>query len=103
MSSVREVVESPLEQGVDEEIQYSVTTTNFGTSPSSPAVVVKNNKTGDDVTSTVMPTGSPSASGDVITLPVMKSLTAGVFYRVEVKFEANGQLFEPYFFVRGAV
>lgn len=96
----REVKESPLVQGEDEEIQYQVTTTPWASSPSSVSVVVKD-EDGNDVTSTVMPSGSASPSGDVITLPVLKLLTDGVYYRVEVKFTAGGSVWETYFKVLG--
>ena len=51
-----------------------------------------------DVTSTVT-SGSSSVSGDVITLPIIKSLTDGHKYRVEVKFTAGGNIWECYFYI----
>lgn len=91
-------------QGVDEQIAYSITTTPWGTSPTSLAVVVKDvTAGGTDVTTTVMPTGSASAVGDVITLPILKLLTAGSLYRVEVKFTCGGNVFECYFEVHAEV
>ena len=78
MAVNREIKESPMVQGVDEIIAYTLTTTPWGSDPSSTAVVVwdvtENART--DVTSTVMPTNSPSESGDVITLSALKLLTA---------------------------
>ena len=82
-------------QGVDEQIAYSVTTTAWGSTPTSVGVVVKNSA-GTDVTSTVA-SGSASVTGDIITLPVIKSLTAGEVYRVEVKFTVSGNILECYF------
>ena len=85
MSETRVVQESPLEQGIDEQITYNLTTTPWGSSPT--AVTVKAYDITDgayaDVTSTVL-SGEASVSGDVITLPSLESLTAGKRYRVEI-------------------
>lgn len=85
-------------QGIDEEIAYQLTTTNWGSSPSSVSVKVYDIAGGGytDVTSTVMPTNSPSVNGDVITLSALKLLTYGKTYRVEVKFTCSGNVFEAY-------
>lgn len=53
-----------------------------------------------DVTATVL-TGAASASGDVITTPLVGNLTAGHRYRIEVRFTAEGNTFEPWFEVQG--
>lgn len=96
----RIVKEGTQAQGVDEEIVYSITTTPWGGTPTSPAVAVKD-EDGSDVTSTVMPSGSPTVNGDVITLPAMKSLSAGMLYRVEVKFTSGGNVLEAIIPVKG--
>ena len=98
MTSIREVVQGSQSQGVDEQIVYTIDTANWGGTPTSPAVVVKD-RDGTDVTSTVMPTNSPSVSDDVITLSTLKLLTDGVVYRVEVKFTSGGNIMECYFYV----
>jgi hypothetical protein len=86
-------------QGVDEEIVYSITTTAWGTGPSSVSFKVYDDSADfADVTSTVCP-GSASVVGDVITLPKLKALTPNHIYRVEVKFTAGGNVWEPYFTV----
>jgi hypothetical protein len=94
---IREVRESPLEQGIDEEIAYTLTTTSFGTAPSSAEVkaydITENAYT--DVTTTVLH-GSVLIAGDVITLPTLKAITEGKTYRIEIKFTAGGQVHEPY-------
>lgn len=95
----REVSEGKRYQGVDEQIVYTLTTTQWGSSPTSPSVAaydVTNNEA--TVTSTVL-SGSASVSGDVITLPTLKSLTLGHVYRVEVQFTSGGSVFEAYFYV----
>lgn len=94
----REVVQGRQIQGEDEKIAYKITTTPWASSPASPTVVVKDVRADyADVTSTVMPSGSPAVAGDVITLPLLQLLTAGRVYRVEVKFTSGGNTFEPYF------
>ncbi len=96
--TIREIAEGPQPQGVDEIIVYTLTTTPWGSSPSASAVVVFDVTDGarSDVTSTVMPTGSPSEAGDIITLPALKLLTAGKQYRVEILFTAGGNVFEAF-------
>jgi hypothetical protein len=97
--NVREATESPLYQGVDEIIVYTLDVSAVGSSPTSPAVVVKD--AGADVTVTVMPVNSPSVAGNVITLSPLKLLTAGRTYRVEVKYTLAGNTLENYFIVKG--
>ena len=96
--SVREVIESPLEQGVDEEIYYQVTTTPWGSSPTSVSTVAKDLTTGQPVTDTVL-SGFEVVSSDVITLPKLSALTADHVYRIEVKFTVGGNVQELYFIV----
>lgn len=84
-------------QGVDEECIYSVNVANWGSSPSSPTVVVKD-EDGADVTGDVT-SGSASAAGNVITLPTIKSLTLATMYRVEVQFTLGSQVLEAFFFI----
>ena len=87
-------------QGVDEEIIYTVDVSNVGSSPTSVSVEVflASNLTAS-VKATVMPTGSPSVVGNVITLPTLKLLTANNTYRVEVKYTVGGSVVENYFYV----
>ena len=93
----RKVKESPLEQGVDEQISYTLTTTPWGSAPVAVAVKAYDTTTSfADVSATVL-SGAASVGGDVITLPLLKSLTLGHTYRVEVKFTVNGNIMEAYF------
>ena len=94
----REVSQGAQNQGADEKITYTITTTNWASSPASESMVVKD-ANGTDVTSTVT-SGSTSVSGDVITLKPIDSLAAGERYKVEVKFTAgSGAPFECYFYI----
>ena len=99
---IREVKEGTQYQGADEELAYQITTTNWGSSPSSTAVkAYDENNADDDVTSTVFPTNSPSESGDVITLSPLKSMTIGHSYRIEVKFtDGDSNIWELFFIVK---
>jgi hypothetical protein len=94
MSDNREIKESPLFIGEDETIIFTLTTTPWGSSPTSPSLVVKNVK-GENITSDVT-TGSASVSNDIITLPSIHSLIKGNKYRMEVKFTISGNIFEAW-------
>ena len=106
--STLEIIESPIEQGSEEQIVRSLTTTPWGSSPSSSSAKVFSLKPDGsdeaidaDVTSTVMPDGSASESGDVVTLPLLKLLTKDTRYRMEVKFTCSGNVFEAYAIIEG--
>ena len=90
----REVRESPITQGKDEQVAYTLTTTPWGSTPTSIAVTIANSA-GTDTSSTNL-SGSASAVGDVITTPKVISLTSGEVYRMEIKFTCSGNIFEPY-------
>jgi len=98
MTAPRECKESPLPQGVDERLAYTITTTPWAASPTSPTVVVKDTSTSPwaDVTTSVT-TGSASAAGDVITTPYIFGLTKNHDYRVEVKWSVGSAIYECYF------
>jgi len=98
MAVNREIAESPMKQGVDEEIAYTLTTTPWGSSPTNPIVTAWDITDGGrtDVMSTIFPSGSPSVSNDVITLPTCKDMVANKTYRIEIKFTCSGNVFEAY-------
>lgn len=77
--------------GTLESVAYSFTLKQTGP-PSSPDVknVYRN---GTDVESTVMPSGSSSVSGNVITLPALTALTAGSDYVIVVTATVNSQTY----------
>jgi len=103
----RAIRESPVTQGEDEIISYTLTTTPWGSSPSSVSVVVydvtgaTSTAAWTNVTATVMPVNSPSVVGDVITLSPLKLLTDGHIYRLEIRFTCGGNVFETYGLVIG--
>jgi len=95
----REVKESPLNQGEDERIPYRLTTTPWGSNPTSPGITVKDISRGfQDVTAQVtQPAGGPpTVSGDVITMPIIYGLTQGHSYRAEFSFFIGTTKYEPF-------
>lgn len=96
----REVSEGQQIQGVDEEIIYTITTTNWTSNPASPSMVVKDVTLDNGLVTGDVTSGSMSVSADIITLKTIKSLVEAHRYRVEVKFSAGGNVFEPYFYIR---
>src|SRR3972149_7874982 len=99
---IREIAEGLQLQGANEVIAYRLTTTRWGSSPTVPAVKVYTivGTAYTDVTTTVMPTGTPSVTGDMITWPALKLLTIGVDYFVLMEFTISGNVFSPWAIVR---
>lgn len=98
----REVTQGTQRQGVDESIYYGITTTPWGSTPTSVTVTawsLTGTDTWTNVSTTVL-SGTASVAGDVIILPKLYSLTQGVTYRIEVKFTSGANIFEPYFYVQ---
>ena len=85
-------------QGSDEELSYTLETTRWGTNPSQVVVKIYDISSGArvDVSLTKL-SGTPSVVNDVITLPIIKALEPYHNYRVEIKFSAQGNVFEAYF------
>ena len=86
-----DIVESPLYQGVNEQVAYRLTTTPWGSNPTSVSVIVEDHK-GVDRTSTVT-TGSAQVSGDVITLTIIRNLQR-LEYTLRVRFTISGNVVE---------
>jgi len=83
-------------QGSNEQIAYNITTTPWGSSPSSVSCYlydVTDQSTDTNVTSTKL-SGSASTSTDVITTPKVVSLVLGHMYRMDVRFTADGNVYE---------
>ena len=78
---ILEVAEGIQYQTSDEQIAYSITTTNWASTPGSPAAVAYDEVDNSVVTSTVFPVNSPSVNGDVITLSLLRALTKRHTYR----------------------
>lgn len=92
-----EFAEGLEEVRVGEGLLKSVDTTPWGDAPTSVSVEVhawnETTEGWDDVTSTIVPSGTPSVSGNVITLPELDftSGVAGTLYRVTVQFSITGK------------
>ena len=107
--SIREIYQGLQEQGSSEVITYTLTTTNWGSDPINPVATVyllkldgSNEAIDEDVTATVMPSGSATVSGDVITWKPLQLLTKGRKYRLEMYFEfAGGNSMEAYAIIEG--
>jgi len=97
MSNIREIKEGLQYQGADETIVYTLTTTPWGSTPSSTAAKIYevDGDTLTDKTTTQM-TGATSVTGDIITLPAITALVAGTLYRVEIVFTCSGNVFEAF-------
>lgn len=97
----RNVVEEVQYQGVDESIAYTLDVSAIGDDPTGVAVdVFDASALATSVKATVMPSGSPSVSDNVITLPALTGLAEGKRYRVEVTFTLEGNVLEHYFIVK---
>jgi len=92
--TIREVANSPLPQGEDESIAYTLDTEPWGGYSSGAAVVIKD-ADGTDVSSTNL-SGSLSESGGVITTPLVTGLTKGEIYRLEIAWVYSGNTFEAF-------
>ena len=101
MTDILEIAEGTQYQTSDERQAYTITTTNWVSSPTSPSVTAYDESANDkDVTSTVYPTNSPSVSSDVITLSLLRALTRGHTYRIEVQFTVASSIYECFFRVK---
>jgi len=101
VKSIREANESPLTQaaGSTATRTYTYDTSANGT-PTNPAVqVYATSDLSTSVKATVMPAGSPSVTDDIITLPPLTALTAGVSYRVDITYTIGANVYIDYFIV----
>lgn len=96
MATNRHVSEGMQLQGIAEEIAYQIVVTPWGSTPTSGSTWVIDTTNGGttNVTSTVMPTGVLSISGDTITMPILKSLTLDHFYRVNCRFNIGTNIYD---------
>lgn len=94
---MRQVQEGRILQGAQEAIAYTLTTTPWGSAPSNITAKAYDVTSGkkEDVSEQVL-FNSPSASGDIITLPILRELKIGHLYRLEVAFKCSGNTFQAY-------
>jgi hypothetical protein len=102
MTEVREMNESGLGQGVDEELVYVLDVSPWGSGPTGVEVKVYD-VTGGAYTdrSAAMLSGAASVAGDEITLPALSGVEANHRYRLEVKFTIGANTFEAWCLIMG--
>lgn len=94
----RNVKEGLINQGAGESINYTLTTTPWGSSPTNVAVTAIDRSNADvDVSATVVNSSAGSVQGDVITTPLIENLTAGHIYRIYVQFKIGAKTLRAYF------
>lgn len=99
MTINRQITESPLIQGADERVAYSLDTTPWGGYTSGAAVVLKDENLVD--VSVTNLSGAPSVVGNVITTPLVISLTPGDRYRLEILWVYSGNTLESWAYIDG--
>ena len=98
--TIRQINESPIQQGEDEEIAYRLDTTPWGGGPTNPVVVLKLYPVGTDV-SLIHFTGAASVAADYVVTPQISDLDDGVVYRLEIMFDSAGNTYEAFAFIQG--
>jgi len=96
MTSNRKFKNTPMYQGVDERVSYTVDTGLWpGTGDPTSMVVKLYDETGADVSATKL-SGSASNAGAIISTPLVILLAAGASYRLEVQWVKSGNTYEAY-------
>lgn len=95
MTNLHEVAEGTQQIRRTEGVTFQVTTTNWESSPIPADITITRLNDGQDVTNDFTATATPTAAGDVITLPEITPPAAAAlgFYRVDLPFDAAG--FDP--------
>jgi hypothetical protein len=91
--SIREVIEGGQEVGFTERPVYTWDTTNLGGAPTSPAIVVylvTANDVCTDKTSTVMPAGTVTINGNIISWKPFVPIAIGDTYLAVMTATVNG-------------
>jgi hypothetical protein len=104
MSSLREIKESPVEQGVNEQVSWILDTTNWGGSPTSPTNALEQERTvgGNLDLSDTNLSGTATVSGNYISSETVSALTRGKYYRLEFLWtDPDGNAVEAYVRILG--
>jgi len=90
--SIHEVLEGTREMRRGEGITFTLTTTNWASSPTSSAISIIKLSDDSDVTADWTETATPTESGDVITLPEITVPSDAAYgeYLVNIPFTAGG-------------
>lgn len=102
MTEIREINESGLSQGQDEELVYTLNVSPWGSPPTNVQVKIYDVTGGaySDESATML-SGAASVSGDEITLPALSGVEAHHNYRLEVKFTIGSNTFEAWCAIEG--
>ncbi len=101
MGFKREFRNSPLPQGIDERVAYTVDTTKWPGTGSPTGIVVKTFDEAGTDTSVTNLSGAASESAGIITTPLVIALTAGDRFRLEVQWVKSGDTWEGFGFLDG--
>lgn len=96
--SIREVREGAQTQGSAEQIAYTLVTTPWGSSPTAASVSVYDITPGAtfrDVSASCL-LGTVTVVEDVITCPVLHTLTTGHTYQMVIRFTVNSNILEAF-------
>ena len=102
MTEVREVNESGLSQGQDEELVYTLNVSPWGSGPTGVQAKIYDVTGGayTDMSATML-AGAASVAGDEITLPALSGVVANHNYRLEIKFTIGSNTFEAWCSIEG--
>ena len=97
-TSIRRVVEGRQVQSIKEDIQWQISTTPWGGSPTPVTLYVWDvSQNFLDVTAIVAIGGPPTVAGDIITSQIISGLTMDHLYRVEFIFVIGANTLSAYF------
>ena len=99
MAGTREVKDGVQVQGVGEKVAYKVDLTDWPNPPTNPTLEAED-LDGNDVKSTLFPTGNPTVNGNLIELPICEGGTLDAIYRIIVGYEVDGNTLKVHFYVR---
>ena len=97
-----EIKEGVQHQLSNEGIVYDIDVSAVTATPANPAIVdVIKESSGQDVKTTVMPSGSPTIYQTTkVRLPLLTSLVKDETYRIRFKYTGDGNTYENYFYVK---
>lgn len=104
MTVKREINESPMAQGINEIVIYTLDTSPWGGSPSNVAVSVFDYTErimdgNSNVTEDVMPVNTPTVDGDTIALSPLHNLDENIRYRINILWTFSGNTFDTYCYI----
>ena len=103
MTSIRQTVPGQFYQGEEEELSYTVNVSTWASTPTGASAVLKFN--GLEVSACNLRSSGSVATiaGVYITTPCLVGLAPGNDYKLELKFEQAGKIYECFFHVSGEV